>query len=59
MEQRELIRRSKAGDKEARETLVLNNVGLIWSIVKRFSNRGYELEDLFRIGCIGLMKAID
>ncbi len=59
MEQRELIRRSKAGDKEAREMLVLNNVGLIWSIVKRFSNRGYELEDLFQIGCIGLMKAID
>lgn len=59
MEQRELIRRSKAGDKKARETLVLNNVGLIWSIVKRFSNRGYEPEDLFQIGCIGLIKSID
>lgn len=59
MEQRELIRRSKAGDKEAREMLVLNNVGLIWSIVRRFANRGYELEDLFQIGCIGLMKSID
>lgn len=59
MEQRELIRRSKAGDKQAREDLVLNNVGLIWSIVRRFSNRGYEAEDLFQIGCIGLMKSID
>lgn len=59
MEQRELIKRSKAGDKEARETLVLNNVGLIWSIVRRFANRGYELDDLFQIGCIGLMKSID
>lgn len=54
-----MIKRSKAGDKKARESLVLNNVGLIWSIVKRFSNRGYELEDLFQIGSIGLMKAID
>ncbi|MDO4169569.1 MAG: SigF/SigG family RNA polymerase sporulation sigma factor [Lachnospiraceae bacterium] len=59
MEQRELIKRSKAGDKEAREALVLNNVGLIWSIVRRFANRGYELDDLFQIGCIGLMKSID
>lgn len=59
MEQRELIKRSKAGDKKARETLVLNNVGLIWSIVRRFANRGYELDDLFQIGCIGLMKSID
>lgn len=59
MEQRELIKRSKAGDKKARETLVLNNVGLIWSIVKRYAGRGYDLEDLFQIGCIGLMKSID
>ncbi len=59
MEQRELIRRSKAGDKGAREMLVMNNVGLIWSIVKRYAGRGYELEDLFQIGCIGLMKSID
>lgn len=47
------------GDKEARDKLVMDNVGLIWSIVRRFSGKGYELEDLFQIGSIGLMKAID
>ncbi|HIT89156.1 MAG TPA: RNA polymerase sporulation sigma factor SigF [Candidatus Merdenecus merdavium] len=47
------------GDKEARDTLVEENLGLIWSIVKRFNGRGHDLEDLFQIGSIGLMKAID
>jgi RNA polymerase sporulation-specific sigma factor len=56
---RELLIRTKEGNKEARETMVLENTGLIWCIVKRFSNRGYETEDLFQVGCIGLMKAID
>jgi len=55
----ELIKESQAGNLEAREQLVQNNIGLIWSIVKRFSNRGYELEDLFQIGSIGLLKAIE
>jgi len=55
----QLIRHSQEGQVEARETLVKENVGLIWSIVRRFSNRGYELDDLFQIGCIGLLKAID
>ncbi len=59
MQQEQLIIRSKAGDKKAREEMVLNNVGLIWSIVRRFSNRGYDLEELFQVGCIGLIKAID
>ena len=54
-----LIQDAHGGDKEARDRLVLENVGLIWSIVRRFSGRGYELEDLFQIGSIGLMKAID
>ena len=54
-----LIRMAHEGDKTARDRLVLDNVGLIWSIVRRFAGRGYELEDLFQIGCIGLMKAID
>lgn len=58
-EVRELLARTKEGDKEARENLILNNLGLIWSIVKRFSNRGCELEDLFQVGSIGLIKAID
>lgn len=55
----EYINRAHQGDKEARDMLVHNNMGLIWSIVRRFANRGYELEDLFQIGSIGLLKAID
>lgn len=54
-----LIRMAHDGDKEARESLVMNNVGLVWSIVRHFSGRGYDLEDLFQIGSIGLLKAID
>ena len=54
-----LIERSQAGDKEARETLIEENMGLIHHVVKRFAGRGYDMEDLFQIGCIGLMKAID
>lgn len=55
----EYIRWAHQGDKEARDALVTENMGLIWSIVRRFAGRGYELEDLFQIGSIGLMKAID
>ncbi len=54
-----LIERSQAGDKEARETLIEENLGLVRHIVKRFVGRGYDAEDLFQIGCIGLIKAID
>ena len=54
-----LIQQAHTGDKEARDRLVMENVGLVWSIVRRFGNRGYELEDLFQIGSIGLIKAID
>ena len=54
-----LIQRSHAGDKEAREQLVEENVGLVWCVVKRFYGRGAEAEDLFQIGSIGLLKAID
>lgn len=54
-----LIERAQAGEKEAREVLVEQNLGLVRHIVKRFSGRGYEVEDLFQIGVIGLMKAID
>lgn len=56
---RQLLKRSQEGDRSARDTMVQNNMGLVWSIVHRFSNRGYELEDLFQVGSIGLMKAID
>jgi RNA polymerase sporulation-specific sigma factor len=55
----ELIRRSQEGDKEARDKVVMENVGLVWSIVRRFMCRGHEPEDLFQIGSIGLIKAID
>ena len=54
-----LIRLAHEGDQSAREQLVLDNVGLVWSIVRRFAGRGHELEDLYQIGCIGLIKAID
>lgn len=54
-----LIARSQAGDKEAREVLIEKNLGLVHHIVKRFLGRGYESEDLFQIGSIGLIKAID
>lgn len=54
-----LIERSHAGDKEAREVLIEKNLGLVHHIVKRFLNRGVDAEDLFQIGCIGLMKAVD
>lgn len=54
-----LIERAHQGDKTARDKLVTDNMGLVWSIVRRFGGRGYEMEDLFQIGSIGLMKAID
>ena len=54
-----LIGKSQSGDKEAREVLIEKNLGLVHHIVKRFLGRGYDPEDLFQIGVIGLMKAID
>ena len=59
MDNIELIKLAHMGDKNARDTLVFENTGLIWSIVRRFTGRGYEAEDLFQIGCIGILKAID
>ncbi len=58
-ELKELIRLAHAGDNQARDKLVTDNVGLVWSIVRRFAGRGYDPEDLFQIGCIGLLKSID
>lgn len=57
-ETKALMLRAKAGDKEAQAILVEENIGLVWSIVKRFRNRGIENDDLFQIGCIGLIKSI-
>lgn len=54
-----LIEKSHQGDKEARNQLVEENVGLVWCVVKRFCGRGTDAEDLFQIGSIGLLKAID
>ena len=53
------IRKAQEGDKEERDRLVTDNVGLIYMVLKRFSGRGYEKEDLFQIGAIGLLKAVD
>lgn len=58
-EMMELLQKAGAGDVYARDRLVNCNLKLVFNLVKRFQNRGYELEDLFQIGCIGLMKAID
>lgn len=55
----QLLIRAKDGDKEAKEELVNNNLGLVHHIVKRFLGRGVEAEDLFQIGSIGLLKAIE
>ena len=56
MENTVLIRRAQAGERESREVLIEQNLGLVHHIVKRFLNRGYEAEDLFQIGVIGLIK---
>ena len=58
-EKTELFRRIKQGDKEARELYIKGNLRLVLSVIKRFSNSSEAADDLFQIGCIGLMKAID
>ena len=55
----ELLKLAKDGDKDAKEQIVTDNLGLVWAVARRFMGRGYELEDLYQIGCIGLMKCID
>lgn len=57
--QTELLKRAQQGDKAARDALIRNNLGLVYSVIKRFGNRGYEMEDLIQIGSIGLLKAVD
>ena len=54
-----LIQKAQEGDKVAREQVINDNIGLVWSIVRRFMGRGQEPNDLFQIGVIGLMKAVD
>ena len=55
----ELILRAQEGEEKAKNQLVNENMGLVWSLVRRFVGRGYELEDLFQFGSIGLLKSID
>ena len=55
----ELLRRSKSGDKQAREALIEGNLRLVLSVIQRFTNRGESVDDLFQVGCVGLIKAID
>lgn len=58
-EVKELIKRSHEGDQGARDLIVQKNMRLVWSVVQRFLNRGYEPDDLFQIGSIGLLKSVD
>ncbi|UQX54518.1 RNA polymerase sporulation sigma factor SigF [Cytobacillus pseudoceanisediminis] len=58
-EVKELIKQSQSGDQGARDKIVQKNMRLVWSVVQRFLNRGYEPDDLFQIGCIGLLKSVD
>ncbi len=58
-EVKNLIKRSQNGEQEARDLIVQKNMRLVWSVVQRFLNRGYEPDDLFQIGCIGLLKSVD
>lgn len=55
---KELILRAQNGDEGALNKLVEENAGLVWNVVRRFNNRGYELEDLYQLGCLGFVKAI-
>lgn len=55
----ELIRRSQEGDREAGTRLVEENTGLIWSVARRFLGRGAEADDLFQLGCLGFLKAVE
>ena len=55
----ELIRMAQDGDREASERLVTENAGLIWSIARRYTGRGTELDDLYQLGCLGFLKAVE
>ena len=58
-EQHQLIGRAQQGDRSASEQLVAENSGLIWSVAKRFIGRGTEAEDLYQLGCVGFLKAVE
>jgi len=58
-EKTELFEKIKKGDMEARNKFIYGNLRLVLSVIQRFSNRGEQMDDLFQVGCIGLIKAID
>lgn len=55
----DLLRKSREGDKSAREKLIAGNLRLVLSVIQRFGGRGESVDDLFQVGCIGLIKSID
>ena len=57
--QEELIASSQLGDEAAKTLLVAQNAGLIWSVTRRFIGRGVESDDLYQLGCLGFLKAVD
>ena len=57
-ETRALLRRAQAGDVQAAERMVEENTGLIWSVARRFFGRGVEPDDLYQLGCVGFLKAM-
>ena len=59
LQQEEFLHRAKEGDGEAREALVLENNGLIWSVARRYFGRGVDPDDLYQLGCLGFLKAIE
>ena len=55
----DLISRCQAGDPDAKEILILENSGLIWSVTRRFLGRGAEVDDLYQLACLGFLKAVE
>jgi len=58
-EKKDLLRKSKEGDESARQELIDGNLRLVLSVVQRFGNRKENMDDLFQVGCVGLIKAVD
>ena len=58
-EQEELLKKAKSGDRAASEALIIGNSGLIWSIARRYFGRGVDPNDLYQLGCLGFIKAVD
>ena len=55
----ECLRSARAGDRDAAERMVTENSGLIWSVARRYFGRGVDSEDLYQLGCVGFLKAIE